>query len=454
MKGCITLKKLLSLFITLALIFSALPSFAAGSLELDSLAYDTYMRGETIIVSGSTSVPVTLGLYYPEEASGTAKYIMTVLPSELSAGIEIETDTDPRLWPDGVWKIVVQSGEMREELEFELAETVDRGEEPVIPPTNPGNGNVPTVTIINLEPSELTLSRGESKTVSVTTTASSLSLEVDDENIVSASLSGKTLTVKGLKAGSAAVWVKTNNNYSELKVTVKSASHGDSSAGVTEPDEEPTSPPTEEPTSPPTEEPDEDPSEPPKNEPDEPPYRPEVTFEDISGHWAESDIVYLAQKGIVNGMSESVFAPEESVTRAQFVTMLQNLFGFTAKNEEEIFGDVKKTDWYFSAVSAAYESGIAKGSEGNFNPNALVTRQDMAVFAYRAAQYAGFTFTDIGSLPFDDDDKIASYAKEAVYYMKGANIINGMTEAVFDPQNTATRAQAARIIANISRLIP
>ncbi len=152
-------------------------------------------------------------------------------------------------------------------------------------------------------------------------------------------------------------------------------------------------------------------------------------------------------------MSESIFAPEENVTRAQFVTMLQNLFGFTSENDEEIFGDVKKTDWYFSAVSAAYECGIAKGSEGNFDPNALVTRQDMAVFAYRAAIYAGYTFTDNASLLFDDDAQIASYASEAVYYMKGAGFINGMTETSFVPASTATRAQAARIIANISRSI-
>jgi hypothetical protein len=71
----------------------------------------------------------------------------------------------------------------------------------------------------------------------------------------------------------------------------------------------------------------------------------------------------------------------------------------------------------------------------------------MALFAYRAASFAGFSFNEILPTIFDDDYKISDYAKNAVYSMKAEGVINGMTDTTFEPLANATRAQAAKIIA-------
>ena len=131
--------------------------------------------------------------------------------------------------------------------------------------------------------------------------------------------------------------------------------------------------------------------------------------------------------------------------------MLAKAFNLDSKSTISPFRDVKSTDWYFESVMAAFENGITKGDEGNnFNPGSLITRQDMATLAYRAAKAAGKEFKTDDPVLFDDHASISAYAVESVYAMRSASVINGMSEDIFEPLGNATRAQAARII---SRLI-
>ncbi|MBQ8002549.1 MAG: S-layer homology domain-containing protein, partial [Clostridia bacterium] len=394
------MKKLISLLICICLAASAFTALANDIyIELDPLEYDEYMRGETIFVRGETNTYVTLGLYYPEHYGSSAKYIMTYSPDELAEGVYLETDTEERLWPDGVWTIIVQSGDVSESLEFTLCEVVDRTEEPTEKPTKkPTGGDVPTVTPITPEKTKLTLSVGESEKINIDTTASSLSVEIEDGNVIDASISGKTLTVTALRVGTSTIWVKTSNNYANIKVTVTPRAEV--------PTEEPTETPTEDVTEPPTE-----------ND-----IVTENPFTDLSDdHWAKDSVLTLYAKGVVNGMDEDTFAPNDNVTRAQFVTMLVKAFGFTMKSAASPFGDVTEDDWYFASVMAAYENGIAQGDyAGNFNPNSLITRQDMATLAYRAARAAGVVLPISEPLLFDDHSQIKDYAVEAVYSMRSA----------------------------------
>ncbi len=444
------MKKLLSLLICICLAASALTAFAEDVyIELNPLEYDEYMRGETIFVSGSTNTYVTLGLYYPEHYGSSAKYIMTYSPDELAEGIELETGLEEKLWPDGLWTIIVQSGDVSESLEFTLSETVDRSEdddfndgsappydEPTEKPTKKPNtgSNAPTVTPIVPEKTKLTLSVGESEKINIDTTASSLSLEIEDEKVVDASLSGKTLTVTALKTGTSTIWVKISSNYANIKVTVIPAT------------EQPTEQPTDEPTEVPTEEPTENVTE---------PVKLENPFTDLpDNHWACESILTLYQKGIINGMDEDTFAPEDNITRAQFVTMLTKAFNLKMKSANSPFNDVNENDWFFAPVMAAYENSITQGDyAGNFNPNNLVTRQDMATLAYRAATSAGIVLPVTDPILFADHSSIKDYAVEAVYAMRSASIINGMTETTFEPLGNATRAQAAHIIARLLNLM-
>lgn len=516
------MKKLISLLICICMLSTAMVVSAEVTIELSPLKYETYMRGETVVVRGSANTHVTLALYYPEYYNVGAKYIMTYSPADLANGIRIETGTEERLWPEGTWKIIVQYGEVSDSLEFELVETVDRTEEE----TKPSGGNdTTTVTPIEPDKTDITLIVGESETISVSTSASSISCEIDDEDVISASVSGKTITVKALKKGTSALWITTSNNYATVHVTVEEpiietepATEKETEKPTEEETEKPTEPATEapseketdkpsepstekpseketdKPSEPSTEKPSEKETEAPTEKPtkkpsggggggisggssgggkdddkiDEPetekpteketapiekPTTPvkENPFTDIENHWAKESILSLYEKGIINGMDEKTFAPDDNVTRAQFVTMLYKAFTLKFKPIACPFNDVNEDNWYYAAVMAAYANDITKGDDmGNFNPNQLVTRQDMAVFANRAVTYTGLDFSKL--VTFDDHNQISSYAIEAVYSMRAKGVINGMTATTFEPLGKATRAQAAHIIAKLIAL--
>lgn len=440
------MKKFIAVILSICIILCPLTSLADNvSINIDSLTYDEYAYGETLIVTGSVNRYVTVALYTPQDAGATAKYIVVHSPEEIAEGVSITFGDDPAIWPTGEWTLVVQYGDYGETFEFTLSETVDRSEDenPTEAPTNKPSGNKPSsnqdtsVTAITLEKTDLSLTVGESEKINITSQASSLSVEVDDTSVIAASLSGKTLTVTALKRGESQLWIKTSGNYVTLNVTVSSApeSGNEPIEEATQPSEKPTQPKDEEPTDAPSEEITENP------------------FSDLSdSHWAKDSILSLYSKGIINGMTLDTFAPDEFVTRAQFVTMLQKAFNLEPKFPLSPFDDVKSSDWYFEAVIAAYDNAIATGYNGNFNPNSLVTRQDMATFAYRAAKAAGKTLSVGEKTLFDDDALISSYASDAVYSMRSAGVINGMTDSSFAPLGNATRAQAAHIIAKLLEL--
>ena len=118
---------------------------------------------------------------------------------------------------------------------------------------------------------------------------------------------------------------------------------------------------------------------------------------------------------------------------------------------EADFADVNADDWYYSVVAAAAANGIAQGIGGGlFNPDANISRQDMAVIIDRAAKLKGITFgADGTAMAFADADQIALYALEAVENMRIAGIINGNGDGTFAPQANATRAESAKMIAAV-----
>jgi hypothetical protein len=112
------------------------------------------------------------------------------------------------------------------------------------------------------------------------------------------------------------------------------------------------------------------------------------------------------------------------------------------KGEGVTFSDVDKGAWYHDSVAVAVNKGIVSGiSEMSFGAGMNITRQDMAVILYRIA--AGrFTVKDTEK-KFDDDSMISDYAKEAVYALRDAGIINGVSDSEFAPNKNATRAETA-----------
>lgn len=171
-------------------------------------------------------------------------------------------------------------------------------------------------------------------------------------------------------------------------------------------------------------------------------------FHDIEGvTWASEAIIALADKGIVNGVSEGYFNPNDAVTREQFAKLLVSASNLSTESYSgNHFSDVSENDWFCRYVNVAYDNGLLNGvGDGRFGTGEMISRQDMMVMLYNAFRMKGIEMP-VGELPFSDKASIAEYAAPAVAALYKAGIINGVSETEFDPLGTATRAQAAKII--------
>lgn len=173
----------------------------------------------------------------------------------------------------------------------------------------------------------------------------------------------------------------------------------------------------------------------------------EVFTDMNNASWAKEAVYGLYERNIVSGKTATEFYPNDNITRAEFVKLLVLSKGSELDANEQIFTDVTADDWYFKYVNKAYMLGIVTGDDkGNFNPNALITRQDMATMVYRLIGNGA----EKGDLSvFTDSHQISDYAKSAVSYLVAEGIINGMGDGSFAPMQNATRAQAAQLIYNI-----
>lgn len=174
------------------------------------------------------------------------------------------------------------------------------------------------------------------------------------------------------------------------------------------------------------------------------------SFDDlINAEWAREAVESLAEKNIVSGKSENEFAPNDSITREEFLAIVVRAFELIDENAKCNFEDVPEGAWYYSTVASAYQAGITKGiSDTMFGTGENITREDMCVLVYKAAEIAGITF-DEGELDFTDADEISDYAKRYVAILSSAGIVNGVGDGKFAPKDNATRASAARIIYEI-----
>ena len=173
-------------------------------------------------------------------------------------------------------------------------------------------------------------------------------------------------------------------------------------------------------------------------------------FTDVKDNdWFAGYVYDLTGQGILNGKGDGKFAPGDNVTRGEFAKIL----AFASKEDlSQYQGKMPFTDctnhWSKNNIAWAYEKGIVKGtSETTFDPDANITRQQMAVMIYRYADDMDLTLPrEVQRAAFKDEGKIAAWAKDAVAAMQQANIINGYPEGTFLPENNATRAEASKII--------
>jgi 2',3'-cyclic-nucleotide 2'-phosphodiesterase/3'-nucleotidase/5'-nucleotidase len=175
------------------------------------------------------------------------------------------------------------------------------------------------------------------------------------------------------------------------------------------------------------------------------PAKKQIFADMAENHWARTAVEYLYDLGIINGRTDSEFAPNESITRAEFIKILVCVKNVSLVYGESKFSDVADDAWYAPYVNSAYVNNITSGyDDGTFKPNQKITREDMATMIFRMAGYEEAEETP----SFNDAGNISAYAKSAVAVLSQKGIVNGMDGNKFAPKNSATRAQAAQIIYN------
>lgn len=176
------------------------------------------------------------------------------------------------------------------------------------------------------------------------------------------------------------------------------------------------------------------------------------TFKDLENSWAIDYIESLASKTIINGKTEDTFAPNDQITRAQFALLLTRSLNLPKEEYQGIFSDVTEDmTWSVYEIEAANRAGIIVGSDGKFNPNEKITRQQMATMIVRAIKYNDDSALKAatGKVQFADEASIGDYAKENVALAAELGIISGKEvngKQIFAPLENATRAQASKML--------
>lgn len=178
-------------------------------------------------------------------------------------------------------------------------------------------------------------------------------------------------------------------------------------------------------------------------------------FNDInSNDWFYSDVEYVYTNNLFKGITETEFEPNVTMTRGMLVTVLWRMQDSPAAENQNPFGDVPDHVYFTDAVKWAAENGLVNGMSNNlFNPEAEITRQDIAVILLRYLDYinADYVITEEYRI-FADEAEIADYAKNAVQVMNKLGIINGKGNNMIDPQGKATRAEVAAMLRRIQKL--
>jgi len=176
---------------------------------------------------------------------------------------------------------------------------------------------------------------------------------------------------------------------------------------------------------------------------------PSKAFTDLDlDMWYHESVDYVLRTGLMNGMGNGKFAPNGTVTRAMMVTVLYRMAGEPEAKGTVPFTDVAEDAYYAKAVAWAYENHIVMGvTDTRFAPNTPATREQMATFLYRYAQFAGLDVTAKGNLEtFPDGNGVSHYALEAMAWAVGQGLLQGDENGKLLPKNTATRAQMATVL--------
>ncbi|MFS0868758.1 carbohydrate binding domain-containing protein [Paenibacillus xylanilyticus] len=174
-------------------------------------------------------------------------------------------------------------------------------------------------------------------------------------------------------------------------------------------------------------------------------------YQDMTGHWAEAAVTRMQNLDLIKGYSNGTLKPNERISRAEFVVLLDRVFGFAGgqASGSVSFSDLNERDWYYDALVRAHGSGIIQGTDAaHLSPDLPITRQDAAVMADRAFQLSTGKEDKQVLIRFKDVQEVADYAKNALSYLVQEKIVNGYNDEL-SPKSDITRAEAATLMSTL-----
>ncbi len=169
-----------------------------------------------------------------------------------------------------------------------------------------------------------------------------------------------------------------------------------------------------------------------------------VSAADVDSHWAKDIILKWMEAGKIHGYEDGSFRPDNNMTRAEFATVLASVINIGIAEYPEIpFADVKENDWFFEPVRKLLALQVVAPAE-NYNPQSLITRQDVMTMAGRAFYYTSENEDVIKG--FNDYAEISEYAKEYVAGLVEAKSVSGYEDNTLRPKNNITRAECVKIL--------
>lgn len=180
-----------------------------------------------------------------------------------------------------------------------------------------------------------------------------------------------------------------------------------------------------------------------------------LPFADVkSGDWYYSAVAFVYNKGYFSGTAETAFSPNTSMTRAMLATVLHRVSGLETAANGETFTDVPAGLWYSDGIAWASANGVVNGmGDGTFCPDQPVTREQLVTMLYRYQTSRKGNISAKGSLlDYPDGGIVADWAQDAMKWAVGAELVKGRDTGHLDPKGTATRAEVATILQRFDAL--
>lgn len=187
----------------------------------------------------------------------------------------------------------------------------------------------------------------------------------------------------------------------------------------------------------------------PDAKPDTKPDTKPMEFNDIKGHWSEETINSFTNQGYIDGYEDNTFRPDNSMTRAEFVKVVNKVFGYTQKGTEQ-FTDVNKDDWFYEDICVGIKAGYIQGkSKDIFAPNDNITRQEVAMILTNIMKNKDKNLDKLNT--FKDGDKTDKWAQSSVEGAIEAGYLNGYEDKTIRANSDITRAEAISMLSRVKK---